>query len=368
MGLLSKIMLSPKTERVVFVLALLGLFVMVAGLLFYRPEGQSAKGEAIGTIESSGTVRRRHARSLLWENLPAEDSIYTLDYVYVLPGNSARVTLVNGSSLELPAGTMVQFDSLDGKTFEIDLIAGKLKNAAGFSLKAKDEFFVRWKNTRLLDYLPSLEHEALKQQEFLSRLDEYLNKAARKSEFKEPNFQPFTLTQLDQFEIDLIRPRNKQVVKSGRGEWVDAVWSPIPLADIRYEVQVSQREKFDFYVSYQTNYNAISLQIQDSGSYYWRVIAKQGKTGELLSKPAAFVYEVTSRRLSPLLGRIPAATGSKYVTEISTTESFQKILVRTNTNSKRCATAGLKPGEYYCRVRRGSNDSVLNIYSFKVSP
>ncbi|MCB0418559.1 MAG: hypothetical protein KDD39_12985 [Bdellovibrionales bacterium] len=360
--------MSPRSERALLVLAVLGLFALIGGLLLYRPSDPTVKGESIGKIESSGTVRRRHARSLLWKDLPTSDSLHNLDYVYVLPGNSARVILDNGNTLELPPGTMVQFDSLDGKNFEIDLIAGKLKNMNGFTLKAKQDFFVRWKNSRLLDYLPSLESEALKQQEFLSRLDNYLNKPARKSAFKEPNFQPFTLTRLDQFEIELVKPRNKSKVQSARGEWVDAVWSPIPLADIRYEVQVSQREQFDFYVSYQTNFNAISLQIQDSGSYFWRVIAKQGKTGELLSKPSAFVYEVTSRRLSPLLGRLPAATTSKYVTEISKSESSKKILVRTNTNNKKCATAGLKPGEYFCRVRQQSDDALLDSYTFKVEP
>lgn len=97
------------------------------------------------------------------------------------------------------------------------------------------------------------------------------------------------------FVVNLIYPASDSTVNPTDSGWVQLEWSPIPVADVTYEIQLSTDREFKDPMTFPTHSNSARMQVSAPGNYFWRVIARKNGT-ERSSRIASFRMESTKPR------------------------------------------------------------------------
>lgn len=344
-------MLPEKRGDRLVVVGGLALTIVLLFLLFGPSRvSQSERGQVIGGIEPLSSVRRRHARNLAWRDLGEATELFEGDYVYVPKGQTARVSLNDGKRvLEIPSDTLVQFDRSTIESLVVNLFGG---------------FYLRPSNNRLLPYLPAVEPFELRHQEFMQR---FLSKVNGKSGAVEPNdgaLKPLALNSLSHFELILLAPEKGQSFRFGPDTWIDVLWTPIPLSDTQFELQIAKDPDFRFMAPYQSQENGVALNFRAEGKYYWRVLARRGAE-RMLSKPSFFDVSRFAPTLK-LLDNLSRGVAGGFLTEVSQDRRFRKLVASRVAGTKSCPEEGLPPGTYFCRVRDAGSNKIVDEYTFRV--
>lgn len=350
---LTSLLPEKKGDRRLVILALAALAVVLGFLFGPSRVVDSEKGAPIGTIEPSDRARRRHARNLFWSDLGSTEQLYEGDYVYVPKGHTASVQLTSASkAIEIPSDTLVQFDRSMIEGIVVNLVAGPPR------------FYLRQGASRLLAYLPAMEPYELRHQEFTQRFNKRVLGPSPAQSTNSNAFKPLPLSSLSQFEIALLAPEPGQRFRHGPQTWIDVNWTPIPLSDVQFELQIAKDPDFRFMAPYQSLENGVALLFREEGKYFWRVMARRGME-RLLSKPSSFEVSRFAPTLK-LLDKLGAKISGNILLEVAEDSKFRRLVLSQMGLTKRCPEEGLRSGTmYYCRVTDSLSKRVLDEYGFK---
>ncbi len=272
---------DPK-DRILIFLSLAGLVVVFYLLFFWERSTLVNGGKVVGVLRTDRMVRRRHARNLHWHDLKRQETIYLQDIVYTPRGSQAVVTFADGRTLELKQDSMVQFDELTVDGIQITLfdLSDKEREQQDFFRLVPYPKIVK---TNLLQDPGGLE---LRQSEYSDRLKKALSKPLEIARVKRTVMPRFVLDQLKDYTVRLVRPENKEF-NLATNRWVQAVWTPVPLPDVKFELQISVDSDFGKFLTHRAKKNQLLVQFENPGRYYWRIKAIQG-ADHIYSRVGAF--------------------------------------------------------------------------------
>lgn len=261
-------------DRAIFLAASLGLCAVLHLLFFHNPNAMLTESNVIAKIRTEKMVRRRHAKTLSWQAIQGEEKIFLRDIVYVPKDTVAFVTFLDGKTLELKPDSMVQFDETSVDGIEITLF-----DLVGFQITPYPKITrsVFLENPRPLE---------LRHSEFSDRLTEHLQKNLNLSKFKPLKPSELVLNRLSDYDLVLIKPENK-VYDISRNRWLQHLWTPIPLTDVKFELHTSLDPKFRRFQSQRPKAYKLIVQFDKPGEYFWRVKATRG-TETLFSNVGSF--------------------------------------------------------------------------------
>lgn len=278
---------APETnhgDRLLLVLAFFLFSYSSYFLSHYSFENQVPEGAVeLGTLKSSGVVRRRHARTLHWANVAKEGSVYLGDIIYTPKNTTAEVSWGKNEKIELEPDSMVQFDEVTLNRVSILLMEGKIKQHGtktnAISVKKVEEVFrvMPYPKTSQLtldgDNLADLEKQKTELDEKLKPL---LANKLTLEEYAKVTPLPEEKKKLSDFTLTLTSPKQEKF-DLGKNSWMTMAWHAIPIKGIVYQLELSREKDFGRVVSHKTNSNELGIQFEDPGTYYWRVKAFSGR-------------------------------------------------------------------------------------------
>ncbi len=344
-------------DRLLIGVASILFLVALNWLVTYRPAYEGAGGLVeIGTVTTDAAIRRRHAGSLAWSEIEEEGAIYLRDLVYTPSGVSAEVRLKDGRVVTLPADSLVQFDEVAMSDLEITL--------RDFS-RSQLMRLVPLPRAKRSATLPDPLFLEMLHADLLSRFAGVARRTASLSNTKAvPPPGDFALKSMSDYEIALQYPRDAQALPYVPDNWTAMAWTPVPVAGVTYQIEVSLKEKFEKTLPYEAKKNSLEVQFDKPGKYFWRVTASgQGK----VMKSDTWTFQLYPRGRTDEAKDVTAKDFSTYIVQVSSNDDFDPILINRGSNTPKCPRLGLPPGEYFCRVRKGTGEkTILQESSFEV--
>lgn len=357
------------TDRILILISCIAVTILSYLLFFFQPRLVSTDGPVIGMITSGGIVRRRHSGSLSWQNLRGDNPVFRNDIVYVPKDVQSFIVFGNQKRLELFPDSMIQLDEVNKGSIEITLIEGEVKKNADVMVKKKEvqKLITRpVKGAKLLVYLRDLNSLELRHTELDQRFKHLLYGAPLREKIRGESLKFYlALDRLIHFDLQMIQPAPDTTLSQKLSPWVELVWTPIPIDNVRYDVQISKEENFNRVISYETNKNRLSVQLGDPSAYFWRVRAKRGKEA-LLSETTRFVISADVGELNHALRRLPTHMPGGYTLEVSSDSEFSVILSSQVAEKAKCSTTGLASGSYFCRIHSVRDPKLVKVYRFVV--
>lgn len=316
----------------------------------------------VGLIESQGLFRRRHAGTLGWAQLKGQAELYLRDIVYTAPGTVAVVKMQDGRVVQLPPDSLIQFDEMTVRNLEVvlkDQIAEK-KQRLTFQLIPLPV------STQLPDVVTSRELE--------STMGKLLAKR-REIAGQQTEIKPIVafntesgLDKLTHFKIEAVTPVNNDTFRISTSDWLTLRWTPVPVNDIRYYIEISQTPTFLKRLTLVTYGNEIKMQVNNAGTYYWRITATQGRK-QVVSGSNYFNVALRSDELREEVLSETDATQlptNKFIYEISDRKDFSRLLEVNISDDNVCHPRSLKTGNYFCRTKLRGERIYANEYPFEV--
>lgn len=345
------------TDRILIVAATVSLVVLIPAFFSDRQFGTSiAHTPVVGAISVDKIVRRRHSKSLRWEDLRGNDApVYLRDIVYTPKDTHVEVRLKNGESAVLPTDSLIQFDEVTLDNLQIALKERDLevprvrllplpRRSRIGELEDPVRFFA------VLDSLTRRLHLAPRPE---------LNQIAV-PQLRGLASQP-KMESLRDFEVRLIGPRSGETFSLNTTQWITMRWTTVPLPGVSFELQVSRSPIFSPLITYQTKADELSIQVEDPGAYYWRVSAKHGGKS-MLSDSGTFT--LIAARVDP--SKAVSASLAGYAIEIARDAQFENIVRTAVASTPECPATGLTHGKYFCRASKVEEGTVVKQYSFDV--
>ena len=347
-------------DRTILGTTLVSLVASLYLLVFWTRTQGAGDTPLIGKIEPSGTLRRRYARSLQWDDVSAEAPVYLKDYVYTPADVRATVTLLNNKKVELDPETLVQFDDILGDDLLIRLFEGNVRGG----------IIIRDSEFRLLPF-PQISMDDLTDPRVIEarfadmnrRLQDLLRRPYPPRNFAEIAVPGLILDRLSDYEPVPVHPLGK-IYNTKLNRWVQFMWAPVPLEGVSYRLQLAKTQKFDPTMDHNEKEFFVSFQFEQEAVYYWRVRAMR-KDEVVISRSAMIELSIKKGEKSPTRLRLPQRT-SGYTVDIARDMTFRNILRIVKTNDPVCPTANLNVGAYYCRVRAAIGGRLLKIYPMSV--
>lgn len=248
--------------------------VAVAGLLgagYFFTRSRAARlnpGNAprIGYLETSTFGRRRHAHSILWNDIEDHSALFLRDLLFTPPDATAYVVLDDLRRISLPPGSMVELDEQTTETLKIQLVEPeKLMIAAVPTSDGlvwfSDPKVWEWRQSELSDRAVKLAGRTLKLASLIP-----MNRMSRGP------LRPV----LGDFEVHLL-----PALPLPRQRTVSLRWTPVPVEGVRYEVHLSDNAAMERPTIRASTSSSLRVPLGRPGNYFWRALAYQG--GEALS-------------------------------------------------------------------------------------
>lgn len=343
----------------------LGIFYL---LFIYSPKFRLRHDTPLGQLTSEGSVRRRHAGNLRWEDIRHSGPVFQNDILYTPKRVSALIVFSNQRHLELKPDSMIQLDEIVSDKVEITLLEGKVKSTEGVTVRSQETskyLLSTLKGAKLMPYLSDVLPLEFRHSELSQRLRQEL--------FEEPVLEKLSqeslgdskaLDRLPYFDIQLLRPLASEQFDVNKRPWVDVVWTPVPLKGVRYELFVSKDPDFRHQLVYTTRNNRLRVQFQEAAEFHWKVSGHR-KEEKVQSGPSQIIFYAESR-VNPLLSNLDMKLPGGFTIEVSDDQNFSRVLKTEFSSSPECSSQGLRRGKFYCRIRQAQAASTLRMYSFQV--
>ncbi len=351
-------MLPKAGDRLLVTAALLLFGFALYRLITHRPAYEGPGGlVAIGSISVEGAVRRRHAGSLAWSEIETEGDVYMRDLVYTPPGIAATVRMKDGREVTLPSDSLVQFDEITVSNLEITLreISEPMRQVFRLVPLPKAKRSAALPDTGGLEILHA---ELMKR--YAGRVKAPAALARARAVARNPDFK---LNKLSDYEIKLRYPAEGAGLPYTRETWTKMAWSPVPAPGVTYQIEMSLKERFEKKVPYESRTNSLEIQFEKPGKYYWRVMAATSG-GIMTSETRTFTLFPRGRR--DIAEDVTAKDFSRFTVDVAHSDDFRTVLTSRGADEPKCTAVGLPPGEYFCRVRKGADKTVMRVYGFEV--
>lgn len=370
--------ISFNDKLILFGASLLALWV--SHQLFYKAYELDPGENAVelGMIETSGSIRRRHAKSLAWGDVKGTSKLYLRDIVITPKEVGATVSWGKGQSLFIEPDTMVQFDEVTNDRVQIVLFEGKVKQAApkpvASGAPAAPIQSVVVKKEEMVRIIPY--PRTVKLQEFVKNdgSDAILSSLSQKLEVllkKQLTFLPLAgvemkklqLDKVTDFQIRLLSPARTQY-NLRKNKWIQFAWH-FPLVDgVEFQIEISKELTFERMLSHKTVKQELELQFEDPAIYYWRVKAlKNGETQTSLISN----FEMFNKSGVGVFSRLPTGQPSGFSWEIATDQKFEHVIKNGVANEPKCQPSDLQSKTtYYCRIRDVTSNRIVKRYGFEV--
>lgn len=253
-------------------------------LFFYHPELGTQGISIVGHISPKGVVRRRVARRLHWDNVSKPAPLYLRDIIYAPKNAGALVELTGGRKIELLPDSMIQLDEVTGDNVNITLIEGEVKGHAAIVVKKQVKFRMPSYPTRGARTLASptaIDFCEMRFTDLTRRLKDSESKLLRLPIKRVLFRKPMAIDKLEYFKVDILRPNDMLL---GTREWIDFAWTPVPLSNMKYVIEISRNADFSNFLTHPTKSTRVRLQIEEPGTYYWRVRSQRDKEIKLSTK------------------------------------------------------------------------------------
>lgn len=300
---------TTKGDKALIFLAMLVFLGSGYHLSHFASEGGVA-GDAVevGAFTTSGTIKRRHARTLHWGNVAHSGKVYLGDIVYTPKNTTTEITWGKNEKIELEPDSMVQFDEITLNRVSISLMEGKFKLGKA-SNKANVSVFVKKAAAEVFHVMPY--PKIVKQKSILSQLEDLESqKQALDERLKTELSQKIELQELvklaglvedpkklSDYSIALTTPAPGRY-DINKNSWMTMAWTKVPLKGVVYQLEISRDKTFGRVVSHKTKGDELSIQLEDLGVYYWRTKVFSGKES-LTSEISEFtIFDPKKRSLS----------------------------------------------------------------------
>lgn len=304
-------------DRSLLALGVAGLLALTSWYL-YAPS-QTWPTQPIGVLVTDGTVKRRPSRSLNWQGIEGEGTIFLKDTIFSPEDTRSVVTFENGAQMELEPGTMVRFSEVQMNQIDVALLRGdvsvtqgttgastsievtqKPRNAEEAAARAAQE---RQNVAARTERLRRIVAQRLRQLPEMDAANIPLDmpfpdptplfiqlgelKKRTLASLRPPRLQALgeitestptrsVSSSLSLYQMKTVAPENKQKVRLRTG-CVRLLWTPVPVRKVSYYLEISRDRKFRYVRSYGTRTNEIALRLNDNTLiYYWRVRAVYG--------------------------------------------------------------------------------------------
>lgn len=277
MNWVGKLIPEEQADRWLILLACL-LILLTGYFLFFYHQVVGLTGDAavIGTIQSDGPIRLRHARTLVWGVSQSETDVFLRDTVYTPKGTTAEFQW-NEKKFILEPESLVQFDEASLDKLEITLMEGKIrvdpKDAGAISVsKPVANLIFKFKEGEI-GYIPDINPLIIKHSELSSRTVDSLN---RKLDLEPPRaviVPKLYLNQLADYKIVLQSPESGEFKFDGKS-LLNFSWKPIPLPNIEYFLHISNTSSFKNDLMNSSRREELDILFDQSGEYWWKISAR----------------------------------------------------------------------------------------------
>jgi hypothetical protein len=301
-------------------------------------------------LKTDARVRRRHERSLGWEEIGGDEKLFRSDIVYTPNETSAYIEFGDQRRIQLEPGSMIQLDDVSKEQLQITLFSGKVKGDV--QIKSKPAFRLApypKVSTKKRDLLPDPQALELLFSEWDSRVRQWLDHHPRRESLRSISAVSTQLDRISDYEITLVHPAEK-TYNLGANRWLEMQWKGPPLkGEVEYQLDVAKDPRFSAVLSYKTKRNQLSVQFDDPGTYYWRVRVTRGREFNF-SKVAQFSMSRTGGQGKASGLGLPDTGPQGFTAEVSRSPSFHSIALSQVVDNPRCPQSGLRPGKYFCRL------------------
>jgi len=311
--------------------------VVVVYLLFFTRTNFRFDGKVVGVLKTDAEVRRRHERSLGWEEIGRDENLFRKDIVYTPKDTSAFIEFGDHRKIQLEPDSMIQLDDVTREQIQITLFSGKVKGDV--QIKAKSE----WE----------------------SRVQALLGKAHKPNPLREVVNVPIRLDRLEDFDIKLEKPTD-EIYNLHANRWLPMRWSPLPVTgEVEYQLDVAKDPQFSTFLTYKTKHNELSVQFDDPGTYYWRVRAAREHEYRF-SNLGKFKMSAKGGIGNRVVASLPSSLPEGFTAELSTSANFNPLVFTRVVSTAKCPEDGLAAGVYFCRVTSVQGDKPAKKYRFVV--
>ena len=220
----------------------------------------------IGQLQTEGWVKRRHAGTLQWEQISASDTVYLRDTIYTPFNTQATIQLKDKRVLELEPDSLVQLDDINKGQLQIALLYG---DSMPKPMEALNDFQLRRKPLLAIPIPLETGTASLE-----SRTKKALSDALGvETVAAAPALPVLPRPQFRDYIVQLVSPTPRTV---SRNATVTFAWTPIPIPDAEYELNVSRDPAFKQSLWYPLKTNQVQADLMIKGDYYWRIKARHG--------------------------------------------------------------------------------------------
>lgn len=261
-------------------------------LFFVRGCGSCAllSHRSVGEIRVNHVVKRRSPGSLEWEVLGKGSVLYVGDILYVSKAGPVPVFSRKGPTLELPADSLVQIVESAPQRSEVSV------------LDVPHEFWRPLPHGLMRRLLPDPYPLEYRLGELKHRLKTFVSRAASPPRFRE--LANYDLDEPSDYELKLIRPIS-QTFDRKETPSVTMVWTPVPIKNVLYSVEVSKDPSFEVPITQSTAVNQLSMPFEEAAVYYWRVHVRKGN--DVLSSSEA-KFTIIKKKETSIVTRLPLST------------------------------------------------------------
>jgi hypothetical protein len=276
-----------KRDKIAVVVASFATLVIAFFLFFFNDSSWEKSTEQIGTVKIDGTIRRRHARTLSWENVKGDAKVYLRDILYAPPEAHAVVSLNNKKKFELEPDSMVEFDEYTMNTISVTLLSGQMKgdisgNLAGNLDREERLGFSPRSAYKLITFLPDISAFIFREQDLGERVTEHTLKRLVFDDVAPVPEIKLTQDSISNYNINLVypRPESADSPRSVDGPTekknFTMLWTPLPFPGASYRIEIAQDAQFNNSIgNHISRSNQWATQLA-KGVYYWKVTAMSG--------------------------------------------------------------------------------------------
>ena len=295
MNLVGKWVPEERADRWLILLACLFILLTGYSLFFYQQTvGLSGDAVLIGTIQSDGPIRFRHARTLVWGVSQSDTDVFLRDTIYTPKGTTAEFQW-NDKKFFLEPESLVQFDEASLDKLEITLMEGKIRvdpkdaGALTISKPVADSIF-KFKEGEI-GYIPDINPLIIKHSELSSRTVDSLNKKLDLEPPRAVIVPKLFLNQLADYKVVLQSPESGEFRFDGRSLF-NFSWKSIPLPNIEYFLHISDASNFKNSLTHSSRLQQLDILFDQPGEYWWKISARWRREEiESSSRKAAFLKQ-----------------------------------------------------------------------------
>lgn len=356
--------------------ALLFLILLFSGLLYRNLNARVDAGDnpVIGTLTfKRKVIQRKYSAEVVWEEIENSEDITNGDTIRTQEGSNAVLTLNDGTKIELNENSMIVLD-LSDENLNLNFAYGSV------SAKRSESSAAAGSKMSITSGESAIEmgNGDLK----LDKTGEAaLNVKVEKGEAKirvgdqESTIQKDQLASLQKNQIQ-IKPLNLKLNSPSDNQYLSSITTTTAISFSWEKTQANtvnlQVAKDPGFRSIQSSVNirgqSTSLRLGE-GNYYWRINAKNPKTGttefsetrsliiltdslpNIVSPSQNAQFNYVDQEPFVQLQWKKSGAASAYRWEVATDASFQNILESQTTSSLSSGLDNLKEGEYFARVR-----------------